>query len=71
MYNSPYCFAKQLRTLAASSGTPGAALMPSCQFDANRLGCTRSCPGEWCNSGEAIAISGKARLIKLSRRRAA
>ena len=31
----------------------------------------RSCPGEWCNSGEAVVITGKAQLIKLSRRRAA
>jgi len=31
----------------------------------------RSCPGEWCNRGEAVVVTGKARLIKLSRRRAA
>ena len=30
-----------------------------------------SCPGEWCNSGEAVVITGKAGPIKLSRRRAA
>ena len=31
----------------------------------------RSCPGEWCNSGEAVVMSGEAGLIKLSRRLAA
>ena len=31
----------------------------------------RSCPGEWCNNGAAVVMSGKAGLIKLSQRRAA
>jgi hypothetical protein len=31
----------------------------------------RSCPGEWCSSSEAVVMSGKAGLIKLSRRQAA
>jgi hypothetical protein len=31
----------------------------------------RSCPGEWCNNGAAVVISGRAGLIKPSPRRAA
>src|SRR6476660_7308014 len=64
-----------LKTGTLFSGT--STLTPLCGFRPMRpalsftenapkpRSCSRSCPSEWCNNGEAVVISGRAGSIKL------